>query len=291
MADLITRNGTLFANQESTEGTAAAGVAGDAILAALVNYRLGIANVMLGDMKEANEALTTALRTLDTEEGRRLFAFGGSPFSFACSFRAWALAELGLLDEAEAVGQEGFDNALSLAQPYTIVVSTFGHSYALIRRGRWEKAAEILDVGREQVDLYGIAAGGTWLFARRALVAANMGDTALTDLMIDHSMAGATKSAVDTFYKTLLADAELRLGRFEQAADRARQATATGMEKDEMAAVAWGRLILADALTGLGQGGDAEAQAAMRGAGELAAKLGLVPLAERVKILQNLQAN
>lgn len=265
--------------------------AGDAILVALINYRLGIANVMLGDMMEANEALMLALRTLDTEEGRRLFAFGGSPFSFACSFRAWALAELGLLDEAEAVGQAGFDNAVLLAQPYTIVVSTFGHSYALIRRGRWEKAAEILDVGREQVDLYGIAAGGAWLFARRALVAANMGDTALTDLMIDHSIAAATKSAVDTFYETLLADAELRLGRFERAADRARQATATATDKDEMAAIAWGSLVLADALTGLGQGNGAEAQAAMRRAGELAGKLGLVLLEERVKILQNLPAN
>jgi hypothetical protein len=49
-------------------------------LVALVNYRLGIGNVKLADMKEANESLRMALRTLDTEEGRRLFAFGGSRF-------------------------------------------------------------------------------------------------------------------------------------------------------------------------------------------------------------------
>jgi hypothetical protein len=117
-----------------------------------------------------------------------------------------------------------------------------------------------------------------------------MGDTVIADLMIDRSIARATKSAVDTFYETLLADAELRLGRFERAPGRARQAAATGAKKDEMAAVAWGCLILADALTGLGQGGDAGAQAAMRRAGELAGELGLFPLAERVNILQNLQA-
>ena len=93
------------------EALSTAETAGDATLVAFVNYRLGIGNVMLADMKEANESLRMALRTLDTEEGRRLFAFGGSPFSFACSLRAWALAELGLFDEAEAVGQAGFDNA------------------------------------------------------------------------------------------------------------------------------------------------------------------------------------
>jgi hypothetical protein len=257
--------------------------AGDAVLVALVNYRLGIANVMLGDMKEANAALKVCLGTLGTEEGRRLFAFGGSPFSFACSFRAWALAELGLLDEAVAVGRAGFDNAISLVQPYTIVVSTFGYSAALFRYGQWEKAAEILDVGREQVDLYGIAAGGTWLFARRALVAANLGDAALTDLMIERSTAGATKTAVDTFYETLLADAELRLGRFEHAASRARRAVASGTQNNEMAAVAWGSLILAEALTGLEQGDDTQTQAAIRRATELADRLSLVPLANRIK--------
>ena len=236
------------------EALSTAETAGDAILVAFVNYRLGIANVLLGDMKEANATLRKALQTLDTDEGRRLFAFGGSPFSFACSFRAWALAELGLFDEAEAVGQAGFDNARSLDQPYSIVVSTFGYSAALFRRGKWEKAAEVLDVGREQLDLYGIAAGATWLFARRALVAANLGDAALTDLMIDRMVADASKTAVDTFYETLVADAELRLGRFERAADRARRAIARGAEKNEMAAVAWGSIILADALTGLGQG-------------------------------------
>ena len=83
------------------EALSVAETAGDPILVALVNYRLGIANVMLGDMKPANEALAKSVRTLDTEEGRRLFAFGGSPFSFACTFRAWALAELGQLAEAE----------------------------------------------------------------------------------------------------------------------------------------------------------------------------------------------
>ena len=42
MADLIVRNATLFANQESSEGTAAAGVAGDAILASGIAVEFGL---------------------------------------------------------------------------------------------------------------------------------------------------------------------------------------------------------------------------------------------------------
>ena len=42
MADLIVRNATLFANQESPEGTAAAGQAGDAILASGVSIDYGL---------------------------------------------------------------------------------------------------------------------------------------------------------------------------------------------------------------------------------------------------------
>jgi len=263
--------------------------AGDATLVALANYRLGIAHVMLGDMRQASDVLASCLRTLDTEEGRRFHAFGGSPFSFACTFRAWALAELGQFDEAKAVGKTGYRNARALDQPYSIMVSTFGYAHSLIRCGRWEKAAEILDVGREQVGLHGVAAGGTWLFARRALVAANMGDTALADLMIEQSTAVVAQSATDIFYQTLIADAELRLGRFARAADRARLCAANAIKLSEMAAVAWANLLLAEALSGLGQGDGPEARSALSRTLELAGQLGLVPLAERAAVLHNLR--
>ena len=271
------------------EALAVAESAGDPILVALANYRLGIAHVMLGDMKKASDVLASSLHTLDTEEGRRLYAFGGSPFSFACTFRAWALAELGHFDEAMAVGKAGFKNARALDQPYTIMVSTFGYSHALIRRGRWQKAAEILDVGREQVGLHGVAAGGTWLFARRSLVAANMGDPALTDLMIEQSMAVVTKSATDVFYEALLAEAELRLGRIARAVERARGAAANALKNSEMASVAWSNLVLAEALGGLGEGNSTEARTALLTAIDLAGQLGLVPLAERASALHNLR--
>lgn len=263
------------------EALSVAEAAGDPILVALANYRLGIAHVMLGDMKAANRTLTRSITTLDTVEGRRLFAFGGSPYSFACTFQAWALAEQGQLDEGEAVAIAGFDNARALEQLYSIVVTTFGYGHVLIRRGRWEKAAEILDIGCEQVSSYGIAAPGTLLFSRRALVAARMGDAGLADRMIAQSLEGVTRSLHDVFYQTFLADAELQLGRHESAVDRARQAITTGAAKSEMATVAWGSVILVEALTGLGQGEGDEARAALLRAEELAEQHGLVPLAQR----------
>ena len=63
----------------------------------------------------------------------------------------------------------------------------------------------------------------------------------------------------------------------------------TGTEKNEMAAVAWGSLILAEALAGLGQGDGPEARSALLRAATLAEQLGLVPLADRLTVLQNLK--
>ena len=56
-----------------------------------------------------------------------------------------------------------------------------------------------------------------------------------------------------------------------------------------MAAVAWGSLILAEALAGLGQGDGPEARSALLRAATLAEQLGLVPLADRLTVLQNLK--
>jgi len=271
------------------EALAVAEPVGDPMLIAMANYRLGISHVMLGDMREASDVLASCLQTLDTEEGRRLHAFGGSIFSFACTFRAWALAELGQLEEAKEVGKAGFKNARTLDQPYSILVSTFGYSHFLIRRGRWEKAAEILDIGCEQVGLHAVAAGGTWLFARRALVAAHMGDAALADVMIERATAVVANSATDVFYQAVIAEAELRLGRTARAAERARAAAASGLERSEMAAAGWANLVLAEALSAVGQGDGPEARAALSQALELAQQQGLVPLAERAAALHNLR--
>ena len=240
---------------------------------------------MLGDMSEASDSLGRSLATLDTEEGRKLFAFGGSPFSFACTFRAWALAELGQFAEAEAVGRAGFENARALDQPYTIMCSTFGYSHVHLRRGDWEKAAEITDIGREQFGLHGIVVGGHWIFARRAVAAARQGDAALAEELIALATETVSRSGNDSFYETLLADAELQLSHAVRAADRARTAIAAASAQGEKVTVGWGNLILAEALSRMREGDSAEARAALHRAASLAHELGLVPLADRAKAL------
>ena len=100
---------------------------------------------------------------------------------------------------------------------------------------------------------------------------------------------GGCQSPTDIFDETLIAEAELRLGRRARHAERARAAAATAATMGEMAAAGWANLLLAEALGALGQGDDPEARSALSRALELAGQHGLVPLAERAGTLHNLR--
>jgi hypothetical protein len=89
-------------------------------------------------------------------------------------------------------------------------------------------------------------------------------------------------------YQSWLAYAELRLGRFKRAADRARQAITIGTENEELPGLAWSSLVLGEALIGLGEGGSAETRSTLKIAAELADRHGLKPLAERVNAARSL---
>lgn len=256
-------------NEIYGEALGVAKTAGDPSLVALAQYRLGISCVMLGEMVEADEVLTQAISTLDNGRGRAFFAFGGSPYSFACTFRAWALAELGRLEEAEAVGRAGFDNARALEQPYSIMVSTFGYSHALLRLEKWSEAAEIIDIGCEQSSLHDVSAGTHWLFSRRALVAAKMGDGAQFDTLVARAIAATASGQRDSFHEVLHAEGALLLGRHDEAVALARKAIAEAGAREEMATVGWGYVVLAEALAGTGAGSE-EAKEALAQAAKIA---------------------
>lgn len=268
------------------EALAVAEAAGDVTLTALAHYRLGIACVMLGEMIEADRVLSRATASLDSEDGRSHFAFGGSPFTFACSFRAWALAEIGRLDEAEAVGRRGFDNACALGQPYSIMVSTFGYGHALLRLGRWERAAEIMDIGNEQSGLHEVAAGVPWLFSRRALAAAHLGDAEAVDVMLSRTIDSRPMAAREGASFVLHAEAFLVLGRLGDALDMAGKARQLAIEGEEAAVLGWAHLILAEAQAANDAGVPA-ARAALAEAAEIASAKGLALLQRRVDALRD----
>jgi tetratricopeptide (TPR) repeat protein len=257
---------------------------GDLTSLALLEYRRGVIFVMLGRMRDAAEAAARAVAYFDSEAGHRAFYFGGSPFVFASSFLAWSLAELGEVERAVEVGRRGFDVARALDQSYSITVSGFGYATALMRRGDLALAAEILEIGLEQVELHGALASGHWLQARYACVLARLGrreeaaaSRSRTEIMIE------TGSGIhDASHCVYLSEAALELGDLEQAEAAARQAIATAEDRGEKWVEACCCLVLARVLAARG-----DDFAALRDrAADLADRFGYQPLAEACTILQ-----
>lgn len=192
---------------------------GDPVLQALARYRCGIACVLRGDMAAADAALDEALGQLDTDAGRRAMYFGGSPFSFAASFRAIALAELGAFAAAEEIGTRGLANARALDSPYTISVSCFGLAHVHLRRGTVARALEILTLAEEQYAVHGVLSSTYWAAARVALAAAMAGDAprARRAIALLEEQRRHQQFRADVFNLVLVGEAACELGDAETA--------------------------------------------------------------------------
>jgi tetratricopeptide (TPR) repeat protein len=257
---------------------------GDSTSLALLEYRRGVIFVMLGRMRDAAKATAHAVAYFDSEDGHRAFYFGGSPFVFASSFLAWSLAELGEVERAVEAGRRGFEVARALDQSYSITVSGFGYATALMRRGDLALAAEILEIGLEQVELHGALASGHWLQARYACVLAWLGrrDEAAASLKRTETMVETGSGIHDASHCVYLSEAAFELGNLEQAEAAARQAITNAEERGEKWVEACCSLILARVLAARGD----DFAALLDRATVLADRFGYQPLAEACTILQ-----
>ncbi|MBV8408733.1 MAG: AAA family ATPase [Alphaproteobacteria bacterium] len=257
---------------------------GDPTLLALLEYRRGIIFVMTGHMREAAEATARAVAFFDSEDGYRAFHFGGSPFVFASSFMAWALAELGETERAFEAGRRGFDVARALDQSYSISVSVFGYATALMRRGDLALAAEILEIGLEQMALHGVLAADHWIQSRYACTLARLGrrDEAAASLKRATATIEAGLGIHDVAPFVYLSEAALELGNPEQAEALARQAIGVAADQGENWVEACCSLVLARVLATKGE----DFAPSLERAADLAERFGYRPLAEDCAILR-----
>ncbi len=103
--------------EAGSQGLASAEAEDSWELRGLAYYRIGQAQLFLGDHDAAAGQLGKAIKALDHEEGRTLICFGGLTLTFATSFLAWTLGEMGAFAEAESTGLMGFELAMRVQSP------------------------------------------------------------------------------------------------------------------------------------------------------------------------------
>ncbi len=246
---------------------------GETTLAALAAYRAGLADVMLGDMAEAVENLGRAIEALDSAEGRALILFGGSPFIFACSMQAWALAERGDFARAVKTGQRGATHAKVLNHAYSASIASFGLAHALLLSERYGDSVPVLEGGLEQALLHEVGVPLLWILVRLAAAYAVTGNSDRAEKMIRRAddtdlRARGMQDASSDYW---LARAALWSGRSADAALRADRALQRAKAQQERAVEGWTALLIAETLI---DGGENDGGRAMPfiGCAEMAAR-------------------
>jgi hypothetical protein len=221
---------------------------GDREVLGLAGYRLATAYALQGDFVACAEAASEGMDAL-SDVARTLFRFGGLTYTFCCSFRAVACAELGDLEMAEAVGLEGYRIAKEADHAYSISVSCFGIAHAYLLRERYREALPLLHDGMEQIAVHGLMATAPWVAARFAYALAMAGDREKAEEMIEMACAPDTYSlSMQHGYAfTFPAQACLLHNEFDRATELAGLAIAKARSDEEAAVEAWAHWILGEA--------------------------------------------
>jgi class 3 adenylate cyclase/tetratricopeptide (TPR) repeat protein len=224
---------------------------GDALLAALGLYRRGANLKAVGAYRAAAATLAEAIALLERHGAADAFAFGGYPYVFCCSFRAWALAELGEYAAARAAGAQGWDAALRLGNSYSQAVMSFGYGHALIRAGALEAAAAVLERGLELYRVQEVPSTYPWIAACLGYVRVRQGEAEAGLALLRHAVAPEVRRRGPLYAQTWLwlADAAGLAGRVEEALAAARTGQAVATAQGERGHLAWAERSLGDLLS------------------------------------------
>jgi DNA-binding SARP family transcriptional activator len=258
---------------------AVAATGGDRLTRALGLYRRGTNLQAVGDYAAAVAALREAIGLLGQGGAQEVFAFGGHPFVFCCSFLAWSLAELGEHAAAREEGERGWRAAARLGNSYSQAVMSFGHGHALIRAGALDEAEAVLERGLELYRIEEVPATYPWIAAGLGYVRVLKGEADAGMALLRHAIAPEVRRRGPLYAQThlWLAEAAGHLRRHEEALATARTGHAVAMAQGERGHLAWAERILGDLLSATApRAAAAHYERSLR----IAADLGMRPQAE-----------
>lgn len=230
--------------QAGRRGLAISLAIADSALEVMASFFVSLAQIHLGDYREATAYLRRNVEALEGELARERFGEPGLPYVFNRAYLAWCLAECGEFAEGIARGEEAvaMAEAEAVDQPFTTTHAYFGVGLLYLRMGEWAKAISVLErcvhicetadvpmmfaytahfLGLAYA-LSGRVADGLALLERAAGQAASIGILALQSLRIAH-----------------LGEAYLLTGQIEKAMASATRAAEVARDHEERGSAAW----------------------------------------------------
>jgi class 3 adenylate cyclase/tetratricopeptide (TPR) repeat protein len=118
---------------------------GEVVLHALANLRLGLAYHAQGEYRQAIEAFSETLASLEGARRRERCGQIIMPAVHSCAVLAWCHAELGTFTEGRAHGDEGLRIAEVVDHPASLMIAYWGGGLLALRQGNLPRALSQLE--------------------------------------------------------------------------------------------------------------------------------------------------
>jgi class 3 adenylate cyclase/tetratricopeptide (TPR) repeat protein len=218
------------------------------------NLDLGHAYHVVGDYRQAIDALRSNVDTLQGDRLGRRFGLVGLASVLSRAWLVWCLAETGEFEQAMQPGEEAVLIAETVDHPYSILAAYFGVGSLHLRRGEITKSIAILERALELCHTWDTQLRLWFLGVAPSLghAYALSGKTAQAITLLEHAMeqAGARKMLfAQPLRMGWLAHAYLQAGRLPEARDLALESLALARQYGERGHEVWIQGIIGDVAT------------------------------------------
>jgi tetratricopeptide (TPR) repeat protein len=253
----------------------------EVVLQALANQRLGLIYQSQGDYRRAIDCLRQSVASLHGAQRWECLGQANVPSVQSLAYLAACYGELGLFAEGRVLGEEGLQNAETVAHPSSLMWATYGIGLLALCQGDLPKAIPLLEramgIGQEAdlplfVPRVAAALGAAYILSGRvadavALLTQAMEQTRATDMAVFQALC-----------RLPLGEAQLLAGRLEEAHALAEQALALTRAHQELGNQAYALRLLGEIAARYEPPESESAEAHYRQALALAEELGMRPL-------------
>jgi len=222
---------------------------GDVPLQVTGTLYLGVAYLLTGDYRQAEDLLLEVLPLLEGDLSRERFGQTGFPTVMARSYLTWIFADRGKFKEGIAHGQEGLRFAEALDHPYSLAMVCWYLAYLQITRGELSDAVRLLERGlalsREwNLTIFSVLAMGGLGYAY-----ALSGRTAEGIPLLEHARSATETMGyglVQLLFLGYLGEAYVLADRLEDALEVAGRALTLARERGQRTKEAWALRLLGE---------------------------------------------